>query len=57
VTLRELAEIIMEFVGWVFVYEDKRAGDVRDSRAEVGKIAGWRGSEVELAEGLRCMHH
>jgi nucleoside-diphosphate-sugar epimerase len=57
VTIRELAETIVEFVGRVvgIVYEDERAGDVRNSRADVGKIARWWRSEVELTEGLRSI--
>jgi UDP-glucose 4-epimerase len=55
VTIRELAEIIVEGVGSDvdIVYEDDRAGDVRHSRADVGKIAGWWKSEIKLQEGLK----
>lgn len=35
------------------VHENERVGDVRDSRADVGKIAGWWRSEIELSEGLK----
>jgi UDP-glucose 4-epimerase len=54
VTIRELAEAIVGSVGTGagIVHEAERAGDVRDSRADVGKIADWWRSEVELVEGL-----
>lgn len=54
-TIRELAEIIVEGIGSDvdIVYEDDRAGDVRHSRADVGKIAGWWKSEIKLQEGLK----
>jgi len=43
VTIRELAGKIVEIVGTgaSLVHEAKRAGDVRNSRADVGKISGW----------------
>ncbi|MCD4799462.1 MAG: NAD-dependent epimerase/dehydratase family protein [Methanosarcinales archaeon] len=55
VTIRELAEMIVNTTGTGvgIVHEDKRVGDVRDSRADVEKIAGWWRSEIELAEGLK----
>ncbi len=55
VTIRELAETIVDITGTGagIVHEDERVGDVRDSRADVGKIAGWWRSEIELAEGLK----
>ncbi len=55
VTIRELAEMIVDITGTGvgIVHEDERVGDVRDSRADVEKIAGWWGSEIELAEGLK----
>lgn len=55
VTIRELAETIVDITktGAGIVHEDERVGDVRDSRANVGKIAGWWRSEIELAEGLK----
>ncbi len=55
VTIRELAEMIVNTTGTGvgIVNEDKRVGDVRDSRADVEKIAGWWRSEIELAEGLK----
>ena len=31
-------------------------GDVRDSRADVGKIAEWWRSEVEIGDGLMSMN-
>ena len=54
VTIRELAENIVEIAGTGagIVHEAERAGDVRDSRADVGMIANWWRSEVELVEGL-----
>ncbi|HJH28248.1 MAG TPA: NAD-dependent epimerase/dehydratase family protein [Methanosarcinaceae archaeon] len=54
VTILELAEAIVESVGTGagIVHEAERAGDIRDSRADVGKISEWWGSEVELVEGL-----
>ena len=59
VTIQELAENIVEITGMRsgIVHEAKRTGDVRDSRADVGKIAGWWISEVELVDGLESMHH
>ena len=64
VTIRELAESIVKTVvegGGTgaevgIVHEDERIGDVRDSRADVGNIAGWWWSEMELADGLRSMN-
>jgi len=55
VTIKELADIIVEGVGSDvdIVYEDDRAGDVRHSRADVKKIAGWWRSEIKLKEGLK----
>ena len=55
VTIRELAETIVDITGTGagIVHEDERVGDVRDSRADVGKISGWWRSEIELAEGLK----
>ena len=57
VTIRELAENIVEIVGTGagIVHEDERAGDVRDSRADVSKIAGWWKSEIGLYEGIKGM--
>ena len=57
VTILELAENIVEIVGTGvgIVHEDERAGDVRDSRADVGRISGWWKSDVGLVEGLRSM--
>ena len=54
VTIMELAETIIEIAGTGagIVHEAERAGDIRDSRADVGKIAEWWRSEVELVEGL-----
>ncbi len=55
VTIQELAETIVDITrtGAGIVHEDERVGDVRDSRADVGKISGWWRSEIELAEGLK----
>jgi len=55
VTIKELADIIVEGVGSDvdIVYEDDRAGDVRHSRADVEKIAGWWRSKITLQEGLK----
>ena len=55
VTIKELADIIVEGVGSdvSIVYEDDRAGDVRHSRADVKKIAGWWRSKIKLKEGLK----
>ena len=57
VTIRELAENIVGIVGTGvgIVHEDERVGDVRDSRADVGKISGWWKSEVGLSEGIKGM--
>ena len=58
VMIRELAESIIKTIvesmstGAGIVHEAERAGDIRDSRADVGKIAGWWRSEVGLVEGL-----
>jgi UDP-glucose 4-epimerase len=32
-----------------------RAGDVRDSRADISKISGWWKGEIELHEGLKSL--
>ncbi|MCK5699285.1 MAG: GDP-mannose 4,6-dehydratase, partial [Candidatus Aenigmarchaeota archaeon] len=57
VTVLELAENIVESVGnkVEILYEDERVGDVRDSRADVGKISGWWKSEFGLSEGIKGM--
>ena len=54
VTIMKLAETIVDITGTGagIVHEAERAGDIRDSRADVGKIAEWWRSEVELVEGL-----
>ena len=59
VTILELAESIIKTVvesagtGAGIVHEAERVGDVRDSRADVGKISGWWRSELGLKEGLK----
>ena len=57
VTILELAENIVEIAGTGagIVHEAERAGDVRDSRADVGKIAEWWRSEVKMGDGLMSM--
>lgn len=53
-TVRELAETVLEATGSSseIVYAEPRAGDVRDSRADVSKISGWWKGKIELKEGL-----
>ncbi|MCQ1535079.1 NAD-dependent epimerase/dehydratase family protein [Methanosarcina sp. KYL-1] len=55
VTVLELAETILELTGSSskIVHAGQRAGDVRDSRADVSKISGWWRGEVELRDGLK----
>jgi UDP-glucose 4-epimerase len=55
VTIRELAEKIVNLTGSSsrIVHAASRAGDVRDSRADVSKISGWWKAEIELQEGLK----
>jgi len=38
--------------GGGIVYQPKRAGDIKHSRADVSRISGWWRSEVELGDGL-----
>jgi UDP-glucose 4-epimerase len=54
VTVLELAENIIKLTdsSSKIVYAAPRAGDVRDSRADVSKISGWWKGEIELKEGL-----
>lgn len=55
VTILELAEKIVQLTGSSskIVHATSRAGDVRDSRADVSKISGWWKAEIELQEGLK----
>lgn len=55
VTILELAEKIIDLTGSSskIVYAASRAGDIRDSRADVSKISGWWKAEIELQEGLK----
>jgi UDP-glucose 4-epimerase len=55
VTVLELAEKIINITGSSsrIIHAAPRAGDVRDSRADVSKISGWWKAEIELKEGLR----
>lgn len=57
VTVLELAENIIKLTGSPsrIVYAESRAGDVRDSRADVSKISGWWKGEVELQDGLKSL--
>lgn len=57
VTVLELAENIIELTGSSskIIHAGSRAGDVRDSRADVSKIAGWWKGEIELEEGLKSL--
>ncbi|AKB60106.1 MULTISPECIES: SDR family NAD(P)-dependent oxidoreductase [Methanosarcina] len=57
VTVLELAEKIVELTGSSsrIVHVGSRAGDVRDSRADVSKISGWWKGEIELEEGLKSL--
>lgn len=55
VTILELAEKIINLTGSSskIVHVASRAGDVRDSRANVSKISGWWRAKIELQDGLR----
>jgi len=57
VTVLELAENIIKLTGSPsrIVHTESRAGDVRDSRADVSKISGWWKGEVELQDGLKSL--
>ncbi|MGB9929590.1 MAG: SDR family NAD(P)-dependent oxidoreductase [Methanosarcina sp.] len=57
VTVLELAENIIELTGSSskILYADPRAGDVRDSRADVSKISNWWKGEIELQAGLKSL--
>jgi len=54
VTVQELAENIIKLTESPsrILHVAPRAGDVRDSRADVSKISGWWRGEIELHEGL-----
>jgi UDP-glucose 4-epimerase len=55
VTILDLAEKIISLTGSSskIVHAPPRAGDVRDSRADISKISGWWKAETELEEGLK----
>jgi UDP-glucose 4-epimerase len=55
VTVLELAENIIKLTGSSskIVHADPRAGDVKDSKADVSKISGWWRGETELKNGLK----
>ena len=57
VTVLELAEKIIELTGSSskIIHAGSRAGDVKDSRADVSKISGWWRGEIELEEGLKSL--
>ncbi|MCO5383140.1 MAG: SDR family NAD(P)-dependent oxidoreductase [Methanosarcina barkeri] len=57
VTVVELAENIIKLTGSSnrIVYAAPRAGDVRDSKADVSKISGWWKGEIELQDGLKSL--
>lgn len=57
VTIQELAEEIVNITGSSsrIVHAASRAGDVRDSRADVSKISSWWKAETELQEGLKYL--
>lgn len=57
ITVLELAQNIIELTSSSskIVYAPPRAGDVRDSKADVSKISGWWKGEIELQEGLKTL--
>lgn len=57
VTVRQLAENIIELTdsSSKIVHAEPRAGDVKDSKADVSKISGWWKGEIELQEGLQTL--
>ena len=57
VTVLELAKQIIKLTGSTskIVHATLRAGDVRDSKADVSKIANWWTGEIELQEGLKSL--
>jgi UDP-glucose 4-epimerase len=56
-TVLELAENIIKLTGSSsrIVHAESRAGDVRDSKADVSKIAGWWKGEIDLEQGLKSL--
>ncbi|MDD2438668.1 MAG: SDR family NAD(P)-dependent oxidoreductase [Methanosarcinaceae archaeon] len=54
VTIQKLAELIIEATDSAskIVHAKPRAGDVRDSKADVSKISSWWRGKIELEEGL-----
>ncbi len=57
VTVLELAKQIIKLTGSTskIVHATLRAGDVRDSKADVSKISNWWTGEIELQEGLKSL--
>ena len=57
VTILELAENIIKLTGSSsnIVHAASRAGDVKDSRADVSKISDWWRGEIELQDGLKSL--
>lgn len=57
VSINELARTILDITGSGanIVYRPERAGDIKHSRADMGRISGWWRSEVELGDGLRSI--
>ncbi|MFI5383928.1 MAG: SDR family NAD(P)-dependent oxidoreductase [Methanosarcina thermophila] len=57
VTILELAENIIKLTGSSskIVHAAPRAGDVKDSRADVSKISSWWKGEIELQDGLKSL--
>ncbi|HWR25334.1 MAG TPA: NAD-dependent epimerase/dehydratase family protein [Methanosarcina sp.] len=55
VTVLELAENIIKLTdsSSQILHAAPRAGDVRDSKADVSKISGWWKGDIELKEGLK----
>jgi UDP-glucose 4-epimerase len=57
VTVLELAKQIIKLTDSTskIVHATSRAGDVRDSKADVSKISDWWTGEIELQEGLKSL--
>jgi len=57
VTIIELAENIIKLTGSSskIVHAAPRAGDVKDSRADVSKISSWWKGEIELQDGIKSL--
>lgn len=57
VTVLELAENILHLTGSHsrIIHAASRAGDVRDSKADISKISGWWKGKIELQEGLKSL--